>query len=83
MKISKEIALSWNLEIYCQYSKGTFVITPIKGELTLDQWIKKENFDVSMLLKSKEQILVDFYADKAKLTTPHLGIDSTIAHYLS
>ncbi|MFQ6056758.1 MAG: hypothetical protein ACE5J3_12340 [Methanosarcinales archaeon] len=65
-----------------KFSKGTFVITPIKGELTLDQWIKKENFDVSMLLKSKEQILVDFYADKAKLTTPHLGIDSTIAQYL-
>lgn len=65
-----------------KFSKGTFVVAPIKGELTLDQWIKEKKFDVSLLLKSEDQIIVDFYVDRAELTTPYFEIDASVVQYL-
>ena len=65
-----------------KFSKGTFVVAPIKGKLTLDQWIKEKKFDVSLLLKSEEQIIVEFYVDRAELTTPYFEIDASSVQYL-
>lgn len=64
------------------FSKGLFTIAPIKADFTMDHWIKEKQFDVSLLLKARENILVNLYPNKAEIVFPTLQIDEKVSEYL-
>lgn len=62
---------------------GRFVVTPIDNDLTLDEWIKKEQFDVSLLLESQDQrSSVEFHGNKAVISSPHTDVDDKTVEYI-
>lgn len=65
-------------------SDTRFVVAPINSNnLTLDDWIQKQQFDVSLLLRSpdNERRSVRFSADRAEITSPHENVDDeTVEH---
>lgn len=65
-----------------EFSKGMFVLEPIKGDFALNGWIKKKQFDVSILLKAQERILVNLYPKKAEIIFPTIRIDDRVSEYL-
>lgn len=65
-----------------EFSKGMFTLAPIKGDFTIDDWIKKKQFDVSLLLKAQENILVNLYPKRAEIIFPSLQIDDRVSEYL-
>jgi len=65
-----------------KFSKGMFVIAPIKGDFTIDHWIKEKRFEVSLLLKAQEKIFVNLYPDRAEIIFPTLQIDDKVYEYL-
>lgn len=67
---------------YVRFTKGLFTIAPIKADLTMDNWIKEKQFEVSLNLKSKENIAVNLYPQKAEIVFPTLQIDETVYEYL-
>jgi hypothetical protein len=64
------------------FSKGLFTIAPIKGDFTMDHWIKEKKFDVSLLLKAQENITVNLYPKIAEIVFPTLQIDEKVSEYL-
>jgi hypothetical protein len=65
-----------------RFSKGMFTIAPIKGDFTMDHWIKQKQFEVSLLLKAQDKILVNLYPKRAEIIFPMLQIDDKISEYL-
>lgn len=65
-----------------EFSKGLFTIAPIKADLTMDDWIKEKHFDVSLLLRARENIMVNLYPKKAEIVFPTLQIDEKVSEYL-
>jgi len=65
-----------------RFSKGLFTIAPIKADFTMNHWIKGKQFDVSLLLKARENILVNLYPKKAEIIFPTLQIDEKVSEYL-
>jgi len=65
-----------------KFSKGMFTIAPIKGDFTIDHWVKEKQFDVSLLLKAREKVLVNLYPEKAEIIFPTLQIDDKASEYL-
>jgi len=62
---------------------GRFVVSPIESDLTLDDWIKKEQFDVSLLLESEDRRnSVEFYSDRAVISSPHTDVDDKTVEYI-
>ena len=62
---------------------GRFVVSPIDNDLTLDDWIKKEQFDVSLLLESEDgRQSVEFHSDKAIISSPHTEVDDETVEYI-
>jgi hypothetical protein len=65
-----------------KFSKGLFTIAPIKADFTMDQWIKEKRFEISLLLRSRENITVNLYSKKAEVIFPTLQIDESVYEYL-
>lgn len=65
-----------------EFSKGLFTIAPIKADFTMNHWIKEKQFDVSLLLKARENIFVNLYPNKAEIVFPTLQIDEKVSEYL-
>lgn len=65
-----------------KYSKGIFEIKPKKARLKLDDWIKEKKFEVSLNLKSTEQITINLYPEIAQVIFPSLQIDENVYTYL-
>lgn len=65
-------------------SNSRFVVSPIDNDLTLDDWIQKQQFDVSLLLQSpeNERRSVRFYGDRAEITSPHENVDDVTVEYI-
>ena len=62
---------------------GRFVVSPIESKLTLDDWIKKEQFDVSLLLESEDRRnSVEFYSGRAVISSPHTDVDDKAVGYI-
>ncbi|MHC3439821.1 hypothetical protein ACYJ1Y_17450 [Natrialbaceae archaeon A-gly3] len=62
---------------------GRFIVSPIENNLTLDEWIKKEKFDVSLLLESEDgRSAVEFHRDKAIISSPHTDVDDATVEYI-
>jgi len=64
------------------FSKGLFTIAPIKADFTMNHWIKEKQFDVSLLLKARENIIVNLYPKKAEIVFPTLQMDEKVSEYL-
>jgi hypothetical protein len=67
---------------YVRFSKGLFTISPVNVDLTMDNWIKEKQFEVSLNLKAKENIAVNLYPKRAEITFPTLQIDENVYEYL-
>jgi len=64
-------------------TNGRFVVYPLENDLTLDDWIQKEQFDVSLLLQSQnEKRSVRFFNDRAEIESPHTQIDEETVDYI-
>lgn len=64
-------------------SAGQIVISPVDTDLSLDEWIEKRQFDVSVLLESEEsKTAVEFFGDRAVIDSPYLEIDSDTTDYV-
>ncbi|OAQ52197.1 hypothetical protein HTG_11290 [Natrinema mahii] len=65
-------------------SGAQFIIHPVDSNLTLDEWIRREEFDVSLLLASKGQAKteVEFFPDHAEIHPPYLEIDEEVIRYI-
>lgn len=64
-------------------SNGRFVVSPIDGELTMEEWIEQKRFDVSLLLKSEnEERAVRFHGDRAEIRSPTRQIDDETVEYV-
>lgn len=65
-------------------SDGQFIIDPVEGNLTLDEWIEQEGFEISVLLASegKSKTEVEFFPDHAEVHPPYLEIDSETRRYI-
>lgn len=67
-------------------SPGQFIVHPVKSDLTLDEWIKEDGFDVSLLLANGrdgvERTEVEFFPDRAEIHPPHLEVDSETTRYI-
>lgn len=64
-------------------TNGRFVVYPLENDLTLDDWIQKEQFDVSLLLQSQDQKRsVRFFSDRAEIQSPHTKIDDDTVEYI-
>lgn len=62
---------------------GRFIVSPIDNDLTLDEWIKEEQFDVSLLLESEDgRSSVEFHHDKAVISSPHTDVDDATVEYI-
>lgn len=65
------------------FSKGRFIIQPVKNDLTLDEWIEREQFDVSLLLATEDkETQVEFFHDKAIVQPPYNEIDGETVRYI-
>ena len=64
------------------FSVGVFTLEPIKGKITIDEWIKKKNFEMSILLKGKDSFSIRLYPRKAEIIFPSLQIDEKVLDYL-
>jgi len=66
-----------------EFSKGMFTLAPVKGgDFAIDDWVRKKQFDVSLLLKAQENILVNLYPKRAEIVFPSLQIDDRVSEYL-
>lgn len=66
-----------------EITNGKFVVQPVDQALTLDEWVEKERFDVSLLLESDDgKRSVKFFGDRAEITTPNKRIDRKSAEYI-
>lgn len=64
-------------------TNSRFVVTPIEADLTLDEWVKQEQFDVSLLLESDDSSrAVRFYGDSAVITSPTDQVDNETVEYI-
>lgn len=66
------------------FSGGRFVICPVYSGLTIDEWIKEEQFDISLLLTSEDDggATVEFFPDKAVVTSDQREIDAQTVKYV-
>lgn len=65
------------------FSNGQFVIQPVETDLTLDEWIQEEQFNVSLLLATQDQqTQVEFFPDKAVVQPPYNEVDAETVKYI-
>ena len=64
-------------------TESQFTVRSLENELTLDDWIEEQRFDVSLLLQSEnEDRSVRFYEDRAIVRAPYADIDDKTAEYI-
>lgn len=67
-------------------SDAQIVIHPIESELTLDEWINREGFDVSLLLAGSNDGVtrteVEFFPDHVEVHPPYYEVDSEVIRYI-
>ncbi len=66
-----------------EFTNSQLTVGSLKSEPSLDDWIKEQRFEVSLLLKAEqEERSVKFYGDKAVLTSPYAQVDDKTADYI-
>ena len=62
-------------------SNGLFTIEPTKADFTIADWVKEKEMSVSVTLKSKENIDIHIYPNKAEIDLSSLHIDGSVYDY--
>jgi hypothetical protein len=65
-----------------QFSKGMFTIEPLKREISMDEWIRKKKFEVSLVLKGQDEVIINLLPKKAEIVFPSVQIDDKVSEYL-
>jgi hypothetical protein len=73
----------FNSEIRGSFSDGSLVISPVEDGLTIDDWIEKEQFDISLLLttEGEDRTEVEFFPDRAVVKSNQREIDAQTVQY--
>lgn len=71
-------------QIRGNFSGGRFVITPVNTDLTIDEWVEEEQFDISLLLatEGKDRTEVEFFSDRAVVKSNQREIDAKTVRYM-
>lgn len=71
-------------QIRGSFSGGRFVISPVNTNLTLDEWVEEEQFDVSLLLAGEDdnRTEVEFFSDRAVVKSNQREIDGQTVNYM-
>jgi hypothetical protein len=69
-------------EFWKKTSNGLFTIEPTKADFTIADWVKEKKMSVSVTLKSKENIDIHLYPNKAEIDLLSLHIDGSVYDYL-
>lgn len=69
-------------ELWKKTSNGLFTLEPTKADFTIADWIKEKKMSVSVVLKSKENIDIQLYPNKAEIVLSSLRIDGSVYDYL-
>lgn len=65
------------------FTNSQLTVGSLENDLTLDDWIEEQRFEVSLLLKTdRGERSVEFYGDKAVVTSPYAQVDDTTADYI-
>lgn len=63
-----------------EFTNSRLSVGSLKSDPSLDEWIKEQRFEVSLLLKAdQEERSVKFHGDKAVLTSPYAQVDKKTA----
>ena len=66
-----------------RFTHSRFIVGSLENDLTLDEWIEQERFEVSLLLRDESnERSVEFMGDCAIVTSPYSEIDDTTAEYI-
>jgi hypothetical protein len=65
-----------------QFSKGKFTMEPLKREISIDEWIRKKEFEVSVVLKSHDKVIISLQKKRVEVVFPSLRIDEKVSEYL-
>jgi len=67
-----------------EFSTGKFIIYPLSADLTVDDWISDEGFEISILLSDQDdsKTEVELFSNRAEIRPPYKEIDSETARYL-
>jgi hypothetical protein len=65
-----------------QFSKGMFTIEPLRRQISIDEWIRKKKFEVSLVLKGQDEVIINLLPKKAELVFPSMQIDDKVLEYL-
>lgn len=73
----------FNSQIRGSFSDGSLVISPVDDGLTIDDWIEKEQFDISLLLETdgEDRTEVEFFPDRAVVKSNKREIDAQTVRY--
>lgn len=71
-------------QIRGSFSGGRFIISPVNTDLTIDEWVKEEQFDISLLLATKDdnRTEVEFFPDRAIVKSNQREIDAQTVKYM-
>lgn len=71
-------------QIRGNFSSGRFVITPVNTDLTIDEWVEEEQFDISLLLatEGQDRTEVEFFSDRAIVKSNQREIDAKTVKYM-
>lgn len=74
----------FNHQMRGSFSGGRFVISPVNSDLTIDEWIEQEQFDISLLLASEDDqdTEVEFFANRAVVKSKQREIDAQTVKYV-
>jgi len=71
-------------EMNVSTSGGRFVISPVNTNLTIDEWVENEQFDISLLLSPEVESEpdIEFFSDRAVIKSMHREIDAQTVKYV-
>ena len=62
---------------------GQLIVSSLEDDLTLDNWVNTEQFDVSLLLHSEDgRRSVEFHKDRAIIKSPYSMVDQQTVEYI-
>lgn len=66
------------------FSGGRFIISPVNTDLTIDEWVEDEKFDISLLLATEDddRTEVEFFSDRAIIKSNQREIDAKTVKYM-
>lgn len=66
-----------------RFTRNQIILSPLTENLTLDDWIEEEDLEANFLLSDEmNERTVEFFDDRAIITSPSSGLDNKTAEYI-